>query len=43
MPFDPEQGPGYIDRTLKCIDQLGLEEADKAAILHGNAERLFHL
>lgn len=43
MPFDPEQGPGYIDRTLKCIDQLNLDEADKAAILHGNAERLFHL
>ena len=43
MPFDPEQGPGYIDRTLKCIDELALEDADKAAILHGNAEQLFHL
>lgn len=43
MPFDPEQGPGYISRTLNCIDQLALSEADKAAILHGNAEHLFHL
>ena len=43
MPFDPEQGPGYIDRTLKCIDNLGLNEDDKAAILHGNAQRLFHV
>ena len=43
MPFDPEQGPGYIDRTLKCIDELNLNDADKAAILHGNAQRLFHV
>ena len=34
---------GYIDRTLKCIDNLGLNEDDKAAILHGNAQRLFHV
>ena len=43
MPFDPEEGPGYIERTLHCIDNLELNDADKAAILHGNAERLFHL
>ncbi len=43
MPFDPEQGPGYINRTLKCINELNLEEADCTAILSGNAERLFHL
>lgn len=43
MPFDPEQGPGYIDRTLKCIDELNLNDADKAAILYGNAQRLFHV
>lgn len=43
MPFDPEQGPGYIDRTLKAIDSLQLSEVDKTAILSGNAERIFHL
>ena len=29
MPFDPEKGPGYIDRTLKCIDSLGLSAEEK--------------
>ena len=43
MPFDPEKGPGYIDRTLKCIDQLQLSQEDRAAILSGNAQRIFHL
>ena len=43
MPFDPEQGPGYISRTLQCIDNLQLNETDKTRILSGNAERLFHL
>lgn len=43
MPFDPEQGPGYIDRTLKAIDSLELPIEDKTAILHGNAQRIFHV
>lgn len=43
MPFDPEQGPGYIDRTLKAIDTLNLTEDEKQAIRYGNARRLFHL
>ena len=43
MPFDPEKGPGYIDRTLKCVDQLDLSDKDKQEILYGNAERLFRL
>ncbi len=43
MPFDPEQGPGYIDRTLKAIDTLNLTEDEKQAIRYGNAERVFHL
>lgn len=43
MPFDPEKGPGYIDRTLKAIDSLELDDVTKAVILHGNAERLFGL
>ena len=43
MPFDPEKGPGYIDRTLKCIDSLGLSAEEKESILYGNAERIFHV
>jgi aminocarboxymuconate-semialdehyde decarboxylase len=40
-PFDKEKGPGYIRDTLAVIDSLGLPEADKAKICHGNAQRLF--
>ncbi|MBE7725067.1 MAG: amidohydrolase [Enterocloster citroniae] len=43
MPFDPEQGPGYIDRTLKCIDELNLQDDVKVAILSENAKRIFHV
>ena len=43
MPFDPEKGPGYIERTLSAIDSLQLPEDQKCAILHGNAERIFHI
>ena len=43
MPFDPEQGPGYIDRTLKAIDSLDLSAEDQSAILFGNAKRIFHV
>ena len=43
MPFDPEQGPGYINRTLKCIDELNLQTDVKSAILSENAKRIFHL
>lgn len=43
MPFDPEQGPGYIDRTLKAIDSLSITEDDKFDICYNNAARLFHL
>lgn len=43
MPFDPEEGPGYIDRTLKGIDSLSLTDNEKNAICYENAVRLFHL
>lgn len=43
MPFDPENGAGYIDRTLKAIDSLNLSEEDRMMILHGNAERIFYI
>ena len=42
-PFDPEKGPMYIRETIKVLDNLGLPEADLAAIYHGNAQRLMRL
>ncbi len=40
MPFDPEQGPGYIRETLNAINCLDLSADAKHQILAGNAERL---
>jgi aminocarboxymuconate-semialdehyde decarboxylase len=40
MPFDPEQGPGYIRSTLQAIAELGIDEPTRRAILSGNARRL---
>lgn len=42
-PFDPEGGPGYIRETIAIIEALDLDDATRAAICHGNAERLFDL
>jgi uncharacterized protein len=42
-PFDPEKGPMYIRETIKVIESLGIPEADKAKIFHGNAEKLLKL
>jgi uncharacterized protein len=42
-PYDPERGPGYIRATIKNLNEIGLSEADKAAIFHGNVERLLGL
>lgn len=39
MPFDPTPGL-YMRETIRCIEALGLSEADKARIYRGNAERL---
>ena len=33
----------YIRETIKVLDNLGLPEADLAAIYHGNAKRLLKL
>jgi len=43
MPFDPEQGPGYIRTTLSAIDQMELSPDQRYAVLAGNAQRLFQL
>ena len=39
-PFDPEQGPGYIRETLRAIREMELTDAQRDAILSGNAKRL---
>ena len=43
MPFDPEKGPGYIDRGLKNLSEMGLSQETSDKILFGNAERIFNL
>lgn len=43
MPFDPEQGPGYIRSTLAALAEMQLTDAQREAILAGNARRLFRL
>jgi uncharacterized protein len=43
MPFDPEQGPGYIRETLRAISEMSLPEEECAAILSGNARRILNL
>ncbi len=40
MPFDPEQGPGFIRDTLRAIDEMNLTEADRRAILENNLKKL---
>ena len=43
MPFDPEDGFGYVRRTLADIDALPIPEADKELLRWGNAARLLGL
>ncbi|MBA3482951.1 MAG: amidohydrolase family protein [Pirellulales bacterium] len=43
MPFDPEQGPGYIRDTLRAIDDMQLAEPDRDAILEDNIRNLLWL
>jgi aminocarboxymuconate-semialdehyde decarboxylase len=42
-PFDPEKGPGYIRSTIANLDEIELDDADRAAIFSGNARRLLGL
>ena len=41
-PFDPEGGSMYIRETLKVIDSLDIDPAERHKIYQGNAERLFN-
>jgi aminocarboxymuconate-semialdehyde decarboxylase len=40
MPFDPEQGPGYIRDTISAIIQMSLSDAERSALFSGNIKRL---
>jgi aminocarboxymuconate-semialdehyde decarboxylase len=40
MPFDPEQGVGFIRETLRSIHEMDLTATERSAILHGNFEKL---
>lgn len=43
MPFDPEEGPGYIRATLEAIQAMELSAQEREQILVGNAKRLLKL
>ncbi len=43
MPFDPEQGPGYIRETLRAIHEMDLSSEERQKILSGNARRVLNL
>jgi aminocarboxymuconate-semialdehyde decarboxylase len=40
MPFDPEQGPGYIRETIRIIREMGFSEAEEEKIFSGNLLRM---
>jgi aminocarboxymuconate-semialdehyde decarboxylase len=42
-PYDPERGPGYIRATIKNLNEIGLDDAEKEAIFSGNVSRLLGL
>lgn len=43
LPFDPEDGFGYVRRTLANIKALNMSDEEKDMILYKNAERLLKL
>lgn len=43
MPFDPEDGFGYVRRTLADIEALSISEEEKDMIRCGNAKRLLRI
>ena len=42
MPFDPEQGPGFIRATLRAIEEMQLTKMTTNDLLAGNAQRLLN-
>ena len=43
MPFDPEQGPGFIRDTIGAMDAARMSAEDRVKIYEGNARRLLRL
>jgi uncharacterized protein len=43
MPFDPEQGPGFIRDTIGAIEAIAVTPEERAKIYEGNARRLLKL
>lgn len=43
MPFDPEQGPGFVRDTIANIEALDLDPSGLTALYEGNARRLLGL
>ena len=43
MPFDPEQGPGFIRDTIGALDRVRASAEDKVKIYEGNARRMLRL
>ena len=42
-PFDPEQGPGYIRETIRCIEELPISAAERKRIYEDNARDMLRL
>lgn len=43
MPFDPEQGPGFVRDTIAAMGRMRASEEEKTKIYEGNARRLLRL
>lgn len=40
MPFDPEEGPGFIRAGVRLLNDMDLTDSERRAILYDNARRL---
>jgi predicted TIM-barrel fold metal-dependent hydrolase len=40
MPFDPEQGRGYIRDTIRAIREMQLDDSERSTLFEGNIKRL---
>ncbi len=40
MPFDPEEGPGFIRAGIRLLGEMDLDDSERRAILYENAARL---